>query len=256
MFQAGETEARAALCLARRPGKEAAGSQGAGGEPVPLASSALRPWPLFPLLCPSSLWTLSGGVSLPPHPAVTSRCTRAPCLAPAAMVTRALCPVRPRRGAAQWFGVSGDWELKRQHWQRRSLHHCSVRYGRLKASCQRDLELPSQEVPSFQDTESPKPCKMPKVGSSRGRGRQGPRPSALGLCSQPPSRPDRGPPGPRTGIPPPGRGGPAPRPAPTADPRGPFPHLLHQRPLRLFPPAPPQEDLCGPHELSSCCSLA
>ncbi|KAB0400726.1 hypothetical protein E2I00_008353, partial [Balaenoptera physalus] len=54
-------------------------------------------------------------------------------------------------GAAQWFGVSGDWELKRQHWQRRSLHHCSVRYGRLKAS----------------------PCKMPKVGSSTGCGAAG-----------------------------------------------------------------------------------
>lgn len=67
------------------------------------------------------------------------------------------------RGTAQWFGVSGDWEGKRQNWQRRSLHHCSVRYGRLKATCQRDLELPSQEGPSFQGTESPKPCKMPKV---------------------------------------------------------------------------------------------
>lgn len=78
------------------------------------------------------------------------------------------------RGAAQWFGVSGDWELKRQHWQRRSLHHCSVRYGRLKASCQRDLELPSQEVPSFQGTESPKPCKMPKVGAARGWAAGGP----------------------------------------------------------------------------------
>lgn len=61
--------------------------------------------------------------------------------------------------------MSGDWEAKRQHWRRRSLHHCSVRYGRLKASCQRDLELPSQEAPSFQGTESPRPCKMPKVGA-------------------------------------------------------------------------------------------
>uniref|UniRef100_A0A8C6I6Q5 Inactive rhomboid protein n=1 Tax=Mus spicilegus TaxID=10103 RepID=A0A8C6I6Q5_MUSSI len=69
-----------------------------------------------------------------------------------------------RKSTAQWFGVSGDWEGKRQNWHRRSLHHCSVHYGRLKASCQRELELPSQEVPSFQGTESPKPCKMPKVG--------------------------------------------------------------------------------------------
>uniref|UniRef100_A0A2K5TX09 Inactive rhomboid protein n=1 Tax=Macaca fascicularis TaxID=9541 RepID=A0A2K5TX09_MACFA len=76
-----------------------------------------------------------------------------------------------RKGAAQWFGVSGDWEGQRQQWQRRSLHHCSVRYGRLKASCQRDLELPSQEAPSFQGTESPKPCKMPKIVDPLARGR-------------------------------------------------------------------------------------
>ncbi|XP_059236384.1 inactive rhomboid protein 2 isoform X1 [Mustela nigripes] len=76
-----------------------------------------------------------------------------------------------RKGTAQWFGVSGDWEAKRQHWQRRSLHHCSVRYGRLKPSCQRDLELPSQEVPSFQGAESPKPCRMPKIVDPLARGR-------------------------------------------------------------------------------------
>lgn len=37
-----------------------------------------------------------------------------------------------------------------------------MRYGKLKAAY-RDMELPSQEVPSFQGTESPKPAKMPKV---------------------------------------------------------------------------------------------
>ncbi|XP_006869611.1 PREDICTED: inactive rhomboid protein 2 [Chrysochloris asiatica] len=76
-----------------------------------------------------------------------------------------------RKGTAQWFGVSGDWEGKRHNWQRKSLHHCSVRYGKLKASCQRDLELPSQEVPSFQSTESPKACKMPKIVDPLARGR-------------------------------------------------------------------------------------
>ncbi|GAB1297099.1 Inactive rhomboid protein 2 [Apodemus speciosus] len=76
-----------------------------------------------------------------------------------------------RKSTAQWFGVSGDWEGKRQNWHRRSLHHCSVHYGRLKASCQRELELPSQEVPSFQGTESPKPCKMPKIVDPLARGR-------------------------------------------------------------------------------------
>uniref|UniRef100_A0A8C3JVN9 Inactive rhomboid protein n=1 Tax=Calidris pygmaea TaxID=425635 RepID=A0A8C3JVN9_9CHAR len=75
-----------------------------------------------------------------------------------------------RRGTAQWFGVSGDWEGKRQQWQRKSLQHCSMRYGKLKPAY-RDMELPSQEVPSFQGTESPKPTKMPKIVDPLARGR-------------------------------------------------------------------------------------
>lgn len=72
------------------------------------------------------------------------------------------CAHHVSRGTAQWFGVSSDWEGKRQQWQRKSLQHCSMRYGKLKPAY-RDMELPSQEVPSFQATESPKPAKMPKV---------------------------------------------------------------------------------------------
>uniref|UniRef100_A0A8B9FF21 Inactive rhomboid protein n=1 Tax=Amazona collaria TaxID=241587 RepID=A0A8B9FF21_9PSIT len=75
-----------------------------------------------------------------------------------------------RKGTAQWFGVSGDWEGKRQQWQRKSLQHCSMRYGKLKPAY-RDMELPSQEVPSFQATESPKPAKMPKIVDPLARGR-------------------------------------------------------------------------------------
>ncbi|XP_039357243.1 inactive rhomboid protein 2 [Mauremys reevesii] len=75
-----------------------------------------------------------------------------------------------RKGTAQWFGVSSDWEGKREHWQRKSRQHCSMRYGKLKAPY-RDMELPSQEVPSFQGTESPKPCKMPKIVDPLARGR-------------------------------------------------------------------------------------
>ncbi|XP_027690464.1 inactive rhomboid protein 2 isoform X1 [Chelonia mydas] len=75
-----------------------------------------------------------------------------------------------RKGTAQWFGVSSDWEGKREHWQRKSRQHCSLRYGKLKAPY-RDMELPSQEVPSFQGTESPKPCKMPKIVDPLARGR-------------------------------------------------------------------------------------
>nr|XP_042697084.1 inactive rhomboid protein 2 isoform X2 [Chrysemys picta bellii] len=75
-----------------------------------------------------------------------------------------------RKGTAQWFGVSSDWEGKREHWQRKSRQHCSIRYGKLKAPY-RDMELPSQEVPSFQGTESPKPCKLPKIVDPLARGR-------------------------------------------------------------------------------------
>ncbi|NWQ58783.1 RHDF2 protein, partial [Neopipo cinnamomea] len=75
-----------------------------------------------------------------------------------------------RKGTAEWFGVSSDWEGKRQQWQRKSLQHCSMRYGKLKPAY-RDMELPSQEVPSFQGTESPKPAKMPKIVDPLARGR-------------------------------------------------------------------------------------
>lgn len=105
------------------------------------------------------------------------------------------------------------------------------------------------------------PARCPRSAAwGGGRGRGGgarPCPEASRLCSRPPSLPpslpDCGSAGPRPGIPPPGRGGPAPCPAPTADPRRPVPHLLHQRPLGLLPPASPQEGVCGPHELSSGC---
>ncbi|KAG8446094.1 hypothetical protein GDO86_013820 [Hymenochirus boettgeri] len=76
-----------------------------------------------------------------------------------------------KRGTAQWFGVSNDWEGKRQHWQRKSLHHCSLRYGKLKPQYQRDIELPSQETPSFQATESPSGRRLPKIVDPLARGR-------------------------------------------------------------------------------------
>lgn len=76
-----------------------------------------------------------------------------------------------RKGTAQWFGVSNDWEGKRQQWQRKSLHHCSLRYGKLKPQYQRDMELPSQETPSFQTTESPATSRLPKIVDPLARGR-------------------------------------------------------------------------------------
>ncbi|XP_007431905.1 inactive rhomboid protein 2 isoform X1 [Python bivittatus] len=75
-----------------------------------------------------------------------------------------------RKGTAQWFGISNDWDGKQQNWQRKSLQHCSLRYGKLKPAY-REVELTSQEVPSFQGTESPKPTKMPKIVDPLARGR-------------------------------------------------------------------------------------
>ncbi|XP_041077927.1 inactive rhomboid protein 2-like [Polyodon spathula] len=70
-----------------------------------------------------------------------------------------------RRGTAQWFGVGSDCESKQQEWQRKSVRHCSQRYGKLKAQY-RDLELPSQD-----GQESPAPCKLPKIVDPLARGR-------------------------------------------------------------------------------------
>lgn len=101
------------------------------------------------------------------------------------------------RGTAQWFGISSDWEGKRQQWQRKSLQHCSIRYGKLKPAY-RDMELPSQEVPSFQGTESPKPAKMPKV--ELGVRGPAPNPALPAPTLFPP--PDRGPAGQGPSLPP------------------------------------------------------
>ncbi|KAI1896730.1 hypothetical protein AGOR_G00097810 [Albula goreensis] len=71
-----------------------------------------------------------------------------------------------RRSTAQWFGVGDNCETKQQQWQRKSLRHCSQRYGKLKAQY-RDHEMASQD----QTAESPAPCKMPKIVDPLARGR-------------------------------------------------------------------------------------
>lgn len=116
---------------------------------------------------------------------------------------------------------------------------------------------PPSRVPSRRSPAGcPRWAPLATVGVGQGGGEwQVPRPRDPQLCSLLHSLPDCGSPGPRTGVPSPGRGRQAPCPAPAADPRSPVPHLLQQRPLWLFPPAPPQEDVCGPHELSGCCRL-
>lgn len=69
-----------------------------------------------------------------------------------------------KRGTADWFGVSKDSDTT-QKWQRKSLRHCSQRYGKLKSHVIREMELPSQDNISLTSTETPPPL---YVGSQFG----------------------------------------------------------------------------------------
>lgn len=44
-----------------------------------------------------------------------------------------------------------------QKWQRKSIRHCSQRYGKLKPQVIRELDLPSQDNVSLTSTETPPP---------------------------------------------------------------------------------------------------
>lgn len=62
----------------------------------------------------------------------------------------------PAWGTADWFGVSKDSDST-QKWQRKSIRHCSQRYGKLKPQVIRELDLPSQDNVSLTSTETPPP---------------------------------------------------------------------------------------------------
>lgn len=64
------------------------------------------------------------------------------------------------RGTADWFGVSKDGDAT-QKWQRKSLRHCSLRYGKLKPQVIREMDLPSQDNISLTSTETPPPLYVP-----------------------------------------------------------------------------------------------
>lgn len=64
------------------------------------------------------------------------------------------------RGTADWFGVSKDGDST-QRWQRKSLRHCSLRYGKLKPQVLREMDLPSQDNISLTSTETPPPLYVP-----------------------------------------------------------------------------------------------
>uniref|UniRef100_A0A673CWE9 Inactive rhomboid protein n=1 Tax=Sphaeramia orbicularis TaxID=375764 RepID=A0A673CWE9_9TELE len=55
-------------------------------------------------------------------------------------------------------------------WQRKSLRHCSLRYGKLKPQVIREMDLPSQDNISLTSTETPPPLYVPIVDPlARGR---------------------------------------------------------------------------------------
>uniref|UniRef100_A0A8C3B3K8 Inactive rhomboid protein n=1 Tax=Cyclopterus lumpus TaxID=8103 RepID=A0A8C3B3K8_CYCLU len=72
-----------------------------------------------------------------------------------------------RRNTAQWFGVGEDCETKQQLWQRKSLRHCSQRYGKLKAQ----YREPETASSIDQGLDSPGAQKMPKIVDPLARGR-------------------------------------------------------------------------------------
>ncbi|XP_061081155.1 inactive rhomboid protein 1-like isoform X2 [Conger conger] len=70
-----------------------------------------------------------------------------------------------KRGTADWFGIGRDGDTT-QRWQRKSLQHCSLRYGKLKPHAMRDMDLSSQDNLSLTSTETPPPLYVP--ASQRG----------------------------------------------------------------------------------------
>ncbi|XP_051959156.1 inactive rhomboid protein 1-like isoform X1 [Xyrauchen texanus] len=65
-----------------------------------------------------------------------------------------------KRGTADWFGVSNDVDAT-QKWQRKSLRHCTQRYGKLKPQVIREMDLSSQDNLSMTSTETPPPLYVP-----------------------------------------------------------------------------------------------
>lgn len=72
-----------------------------------------------------------------------------------------------RRNTAQWFGVGEDCETKQQVWQRKSLHHCSQRFGKLKAQ----YREPDTATSIDQSHDSSATQKFPKIVDPLARGR-------------------------------------------------------------------------------------
>ncbi|KAM6939692.1 inactive rhomboid protein 2-like [Xenentodon cancila] len=72
-----------------------------------------------------------------------------------------------RKNTAQWFGVGEDCETKQQVWHRKSLRHCSQRYGKLKPQ----YREPETATSMDQSLDSPAAHRMPKIVDPLARGR-------------------------------------------------------------------------------------
>uniref|UniRef100_A0A3Q2PGH2 Inactive rhomboid protein n=1 Tax=Fundulus heteroclitus TaxID=8078 RepID=A0A3Q2PGH2_FUNHE len=71
------------------------------------------------------------------------------------------------RNAADWFGVGEDCETKQQLWHRKSLRHCSQRYGKLKAQ----YREPETASTLDQNPDSPASNKLRRIVDPLARGR-------------------------------------------------------------------------------------
>lgn len=99
------------------------------------------------------------------------------CVVQASIMLLCSCMLASFRGTADWFGVSKDSDAT-QKWQRKSLRHCSLRYGKLKPQVIREMDLPSQDNISLTSTETPPPLyvgpcqlgmqKVSNLGQSQG----------------------------------------------------------------------------------------
>ncbi|XP_035985502.1 inactive rhomboid protein 2 [Fundulus heteroclitus] len=72
-----------------------------------------------------------------------------------------------RKNAADWFGVGDDCETKQQLWHRKSLRHCSQRYGKLKAQ----YREPETASTLDQNPDSPASNKLRRIVDPLARGR-------------------------------------------------------------------------------------
>ncbi|XP_013925378.1 PREDICTED: inactive rhomboid protein 1 [Thamnophis sirtalis] len=121
---------------------------------VPFLAAAEEPAALQPLKRQAFLRSVSMPADNSLFPAAYSEARR-PVLQRQTSITQTIW-----RGTADWFGVSKESDAT-QKWQRKSLRHCSLRYGKLKPQALREMDLPSQDNISLASAETPPPLYLP-----------------------------------------------------------------------------------------------